>query len=281
MASPGRAARGCARAAAACRARCACRAPWRRRLRHGAPVAPSGRRPARAARRWRPGSRANGGRSARRSCSWGGTHKSAHRPGAWRRSEASAKRRMITGDRMRSRIRTRSRLQAAGGGDVRERHSDAIEVFGGHKKTGRERPVFFERTNRGSVTLVLVVGSILGIASGVLGSVGSLVGLVGGIAGSVLGLRHRILGHAVVGRSGGRSGSGGLLGLVSSLTGGVGSGGGLLGSLVGGRRAGLRRSLLGLVSGLLGLVGGLLGVLRGILRAVAASRQQRDERGGE
>lgn len=40
-------------------------------------------------------------------------------------------------------------------------------------------------------------------------------------------------------------------------------------------------SLLSLVSSLLSLVSRLLSVLRGILRAVAASRQQRDERRGE
>jgi hypothetical protein len=38
---------------------------------------------------------------------------------------------------------------------------------------------------------------------------------------------------------------------------------------------------MSLVSSLLSLVSRLLSILRGILRAVAASRQQRDERGGE
>jgi len=38
---------------------------------------------------------------------------------------------------------------------------------------------------------------------------------------------------------------------------------------------------MSLVSSLLSLVSRLLSVLRGILRAVAASRQQRDERRGE
>src|SRR5574337_154331 len=94
----------------------------------------------------------------------------------------------------------------------------------------------------------------------ILGFVRGVLGGIGGVRGGAL---HRV----------GPTGSGG------AGSGWCRRGGG--GSLGRSRGSGRRSSLLSGVGSLLSGVGRLLGVLRGILRAVAACRQQRDERGGE
>ncbi len=106
-------------------------------------------------------------------------------------------------------------------------------------------------------------------SSGVLGSVSRLAGRIGSTVGGAL---HGV--HGGCRSGGGRSSS------RSSGGGSRSSGGGSRSSS--GSRSGRGRSgLLCRISSLLSGVSRLLGVLRGILRAVAASRQQRDERGGE
>src|SRR6185437_14310909 len=105
------------------------------------------------------------------------------------------------------------------------------------------------------------VCSILGSAGSVLCGGSGLAGSIGSVGGGAL---HRV--HGVSRSGGGRSSSG----RSRSC---------LLGR---GRSGGSRSSsLLCRISSLLSGVSRLLGVLRGILRAIAACRQQRDERGGE
>jgi len=142
------------------------------------------------------------------------------------------------------------------------------------KKNGRTRRPFFLETSQGSITLLGVFCSVFRGGSSVFRSVSSLVGLVGSVRSGVL----RLVSN-VAGRGGCRAGS--LLGLRSSLTGSVSRGVGLISSLYRFRGRSLRSGLLCGISSLLSRISGLLGVLRGILRAVAACRQQRDERGGE
>src|SRR6185312_10812545 len=137
------------------------------------------------------------------------------------------------------------------------------------KKNGRTRRPFFWKPPKGSMTL----HGVLGFVRGILGGTGSVLGGVSGLAGSVGsvggGALHRVHG---AGRSsgGGRRSRGGR---------GRGSGGGCRSRSRSSGRC--RSSLLRRIGSLLSGVGRLLGVLRGILRAIAACRQQRDERGGE
>jgi hypothetical protein len=145
------------------------------------------------------------------------------------------------------------------------------------KKTAARGGRFFGN-GRGSMILLGVVCSVFRVVRSVLRSVGSLVGLVGSVRGGILRL---VGGVAVVGDPCGRSSAGRLLGLRSRLAGSVSRGVGLVGRLHRFRGGSLRSSLLCGISSLLSRISGLLGVLRGILRAVAACRQQRDERGGE
>jgi len=109
-----------------------------------------------------------------------------------------------------------------------------------------------------------------GSGRSVLGSISRLAGCVGSAAGSTL---HRVHGVGGSGSGGSRSSSG--RSRSSSRRSRSSSRRSRSSS---GRRC---SSLLCRISSLLSGVSRLLGVLRGILRAVAASRQQRDERGGE
>jgi hypothetical protein len=154
---------------------------------------------------------------------------------------------------------------------------DHLSGNGMQKKRPHEAAVFPE-TSEGSMILLGVVCSVFRVVGSVFRSVSSLVSLVGSVGGSVLRL---VGGVAVVGVRCGGSSAGSLLGLSSRLAGSVSRSVGLVSSLHRFRGGSLRSSLLCGISSLLSRISGLLGVLRGILRAVAACRQQRDERGGE
>jgi hypothetical protein len=144
-----------------------------------------------------------------------------------------------------------------------------------HAKKTAARGGRFSETSEGSMILFGIVRSVFRVVCSVFRSVSSLVGLVGSVGGSVLRLVS-----GVAGRSGGSS-AGSLLRLGSRLAGSISRGVRLISSLHRFRGGSLRSSLLRGISSLLSRISGLLGVLRGILRAVAACRQQRDERGGE
>jgi ABC-type Fe3+ transport system permease subunit len=142
------------------------------------------------------------------------------------------------------------------------------------KKTAAEAAVSLEPARAQSMALGGILCSVFRFVSSVFCSVRSVVGSISRIGSSIF--------CSVDSRgSSRRSSTSSLLSLIGSLAGCISSGLGLISSLACRRGRSRGCSLLRCVSSLLSSVSRLLSVLRGILRAIAAGRQQRDERGGE